>query len=296
MPLFAFFQQPLAQLIVSAVILGLGALFVVFIDLGAIAIAFYRLLLGGLLFGSILFIRREPLAISSKALFFAVLAGIFFGLDLAFWNMSILLIGPGVATILNSLQIFFMASFGILFYRDMPSFTLFLSLIITFIGVVLLSAHEVQAAQGGAFGVSAGIFSAFAFAASMLCLREAAKYQQNSLINTMFYASLAGSVAIGLWGYFAGETFITNDIPSWVMIAVYGSVVHVLAWFLMAKSIPHVSVAIAGLIMCLEPLTVFAIDLSFLDKSVTFWQSIGVLLTLTAVYVGSQSAKRQRKK
>ncbi len=288
MQLPKYFQQPLFQLIIASIIFGLAAIFVVFIDLGTTVIAFYRLMIGGILFGSILWIKREPIAINHKALFFALLAGVFFGLDLALWNKSIILIGPGVATILNSLQIFFMAGFGMILYQEKPTLTLWLSLVLTFIGVILLSYHETQISSDGTLGVIVGILSALVFAISMLCLKIVAKYQKHSLINTMFYASIGGAVTTGIYALIANEKFVTNDINSWIMIAIYASIVHVFAWFLMAKSIPHIAVAIVGLIMCLEPLTVCIVDLGFLGKSITIWQAIGAALILISVYLGSQ--------
>ncbi len=282
-------QQPLFQLTVASIIFGLAAVFVVFIDLGTTVIAFYRLLIGGILFGTILWIKREPIAINHKALLFALLAGILFGLDLALWNKSIILIGPGIATILNSLQIFFMAGFGLMIYKEKPTITLWFSLLLTFIGVILLSYHETQISSSGTLGIIVGILSALAFAASMLCLKIAATYQKHSLTNTMFYASIGGAVITGIYALIANEKLLTDDVNSWIMIAIYASIVHVLAWFLMAKSIPHIAVAIVGLMMCLEPLTVCIIDLGFLGKSMTIWQAIGATLILTSVYLGSQS-------
>ncbi len=286
------FQQPLFQLISSSVLLGLGAVFVVFMDFKPSVIAFYRLLLGGCLFGSILLIRREPLAISSEALFLASTAGILFGIDLSFWNQSIILIGPGIATILNSLQVFFMAIFGLVFFQDKPSPKLWLSLFITFIGVILLSYHETQQSEKGLLGISVGVLSGLAFACSMILLREAVKRQKYSLINTMFYASMAGALAIGAYSWLSGASFVTHDLGSWVNIVIYAIFVHVLAWFLMAKSMPYVSVALVGLIMTVEPVVAFVVDLLLLEKSITQWQVIGAILTLGAIYLGSRTSKK----
>lgn len=294
MILKTFYRQPLFLLIVSSLLFGVGAIFVVFIDLDAVAIAFYRLFCGAVLFGGILLVRREPLRIAPKTLLYASASGVFLGVDLSFWNESIVIIGPGIATILNSLQVFFMALFGIVYYRDKQNIVLSLSLFVTFIGVILLCSPEIKSVQGGLVGVIAGILSGLTFAFSMLSLREAAKRQTHSLVNTMFYSSLAGALVTGIYGALTGTRFMTSDLPSWGMIVAYGTVVHVLAWFLMAKSMPYVAVAVVGLVMCLEPLTVLVIDVALLGKNMTLWQAIGALLTLSAVYLGSQSAKGEK--
>lgn len=289
-----FYQQPILQLAASSVLFGLGAVFVVFIELDATVIAFYRLFIAAVLFGAYLLIRHESFFINQKALLMAALSGVFLGIDLAMWNASILIIGPGIATILNSLQVFFMAIFGLLLYRDKPSLKLWISLLITFFGVVLLCLHEVSYSDKGLAGVIIGVASAVAFALAMINLRAAAKYQTNSLVNTVFYASIAGAIATGIYALFDGSSFTIPNLQSLVMVLIYGGIVHVLAWFLMAYSISHIPVAIVGLIMCLEPVMVFIIDLGFLGKSVTIWQYIGAILTVAAIYLGSQSMKNKQ--
>ncbi len=160
--------------------------------------------------------------------------------------------------------------------------------------MVLLSSHEIDSAPTGFAGVVISIVSGVAFAASMLCLREAAKRQIHSLFNTMFYASVAGAVSTGIYAAADGSSFVIPDLSSWVMVLMYGSIVHVFAWFMMAKSLPHVAVASAGLLMCLEPVTILFIDIGLLGKSVTQWQIIGAALTISSIYVGSQAAKKSQ--
>lgn len=284
-------KQPIVQLSTSSILFGLGAIFVVFIDLDATVIAFYRLLIAALLFGVYLLVKREQLRIAPKALLFASLAGVFLGIDLAMWNTSIGIVGPGIATILNSLQVFFMAMFGIAFYREKPTAKLWLSLFISFIGVVLLCSHEIRATDGGWRGVIIGVVSGAAFAASMLCLKKTSQYQQRSAANTVFYTSLAGALATGVYAALDGASFTIPTLQSWVMILIYGGIVHVFSWFLMVNSISHIAVAVVGLIMCLEPVVVFFIDVGFLGKNMFIWQYMGAAMTIAAIYLGSQLSK-----
>ncbi len=282
-------KHPALQLALSSILFGIGAVFVIFIHLDAVVIAFYRLFLGALLFAAVLGFRRQPLAIDPRALGFASLAGIFFGADLALWNQSIVLIGPGVATILNSLQVFFMAGFGIAFFRDKPTSALWWSLIISFFGVVLLSLREIDASETGGLGIGVGIASGLAFALSMLALRQTAKHQKHSVINTMFYSSVAGAIATGSCALWLGRSFVTDDATSWLLMLLYGAGVHVFAWLLMATSMPLLGVAIVGLIFCLEPVVAVFVDVAFVGKHLSGWQTVGAVLTMSAIYVGTQS-------
>lgn len=283
--------SPVMQLVLSSVIFGLGAVFVVFIDLSAILIAFYRLLVGTLVFALVLAYKRQRFSISASAGIYAALAGAFFAIDLALWNASILSIGPGIATILNSLQVFFMALFAVILYKEQLTKYFFFSLCVTFFGVVLLSADEINGQSAGLYGITVGILSGFAFAISMLCLRIAVQKSKNHLIKVMFYASVSGTLTAAIMAVVAGHRFVINDTQTIVMMLFYALAVHVIAWFLMAKSIPSIRVALVGLIFCLEPVIAFFIDLSFLEKSVTIYQFIGAVITLFAVYLGTQINK-----
>ena len=50
---------------------------------------------------------RPELPRSKTALAYALLSGAALGIDLALWHESIYSVGPGISTLLNSLQIFF---------------------------------------------------------------------------------------------------------------------------------------------------------------------------------------------
>lgn len=287
-------NNPVAQLALSSILFGVGSVFVVFIQFDAVIIAFYRLLIGAGLFALILHLSHQPFGINHQALIFASLSGMMLGVDLALWNQSILIVGPGIATILNSLQIFFMAGFGVLMFADKPTRKLWLSLCLSFIGVILLCRHEWQTTANSGRGIFVGVASAVAFALSMLFMREAVKHQTNSLSNTMFYASITGAIALGIYALFSGCSFVTNHSASWLMMAIYGSVVHVLAWYLMAKAIPQLSVAVVGLLVSLEPIVVIMVDRLVLDKHLNSWQIFGAVLTIGAIYLGSQQRQASK--
>lgn len=288
------YRQPLFQLISAALIFGSGAIFVVFIALDATVIAFYRMFIPTILFAAFLILKRHSFVMSKKALLYAIGAGIFLGADLAMWNSSILIVGPGIATILNSLQVFFMAGIGILFYKNPSGRLLWVSLILTFLGVILLCSNEVHQTTNGGFGVFIGIISAVMFALYMACLRESAQHQTHSVAATQFYVSLSGALALGVFAALQGSSFAFTNLQSFSMILFYGGIVHVGAMLLMTIAMPHLTVAVIGMVMCLEPVAVLLIDILFLDKAISIWQYVGAILTIFAVYLGTQSTKKPK--
>lgn len=97
-------------LVIGCVLFGLGSLIVAHVDgVGAYAMAFWRLSVSALIFLSLALIFRQPFPSSRREVILALISGGALGLDLGLWHESIYAVGPGISTLLNSLQIFFLA-------------------------------------------------------------------------------------------------------------------------------------------------------------------------------------------
>ncbi len=77
------------------------------ISAGPATIGVYRMAIGAVILLIVTLLRKERLFIVNRFTLSALLAGFFFCLDLVTWHQSILYVGPGLATILNSCQYFF---------------------------------------------------------------------------------------------------------------------------------------------------------------------------------------------
>ena len=95
-------------LVVGCVVFGLGSLIVKFVDVGSYAIAFWRLLIAAPIFFLLGRFFRQKMPTKRKTVGYAILSGVFLAFDLALWHESIHAVGPGISTLLNSLQIFFL--------------------------------------------------------------------------------------------------------------------------------------------------------------------------------------------
>ncbi|MNP77497.1 EamA-like transporter family protein [compost metagenome] len=63
--------------------------------------------------------------------------------------------------------------------------------------------------------------------------------------------------------------------------------VQFVGWLLVNRSIGAISLGLAGLILLLEPVITYFIDIAFLGKANSTLQVCGALLTIVAVYIGS---------
>lgn len=128
-------------------------------------------------------LKRQHFPKSKKALFFAALSGVFLAFDLAFWHESIYAVGPGISTLLNSLQIFCLAAIGFVFFAERQSKLQILSLFLAVLGVALISVEELQHNIDGIYGIVIGLISAVMLAGSMVMVKKSSSRRANSIIS-----------------------------------------------------------------------------------------------------------------
>ena len=276
------------MLVIGCILFGLGSLIVKFVPVGAYAIAFWRLLIASGIFWLLMKLYRKPLPKQPKALFWAIASGAFLAFDLAFWHESIYAVGPGISTLLNSLQIFFLAFIGWLFFKEQQSKLQLASLLIATVGVVLIASPELQHNIEAGYGIFIGLLSGACLAASMASIRQAHRIEPISIFPLMWLISISGASALILPALiFNGDSLYPMTLTDIGLILIYGVVMQCIAWGMIAYTIPLLSLGLTGLLLLSEPVAALVIDAFLLHKSINVLQWLGAFLTLVAIYLGS---------
>ena len=276
-------------LVVGCILFGLGSLIVKFVPVGSYAIAFWRLLIASAVFWVLMKWKKQALPKQAKTRWFAALSGIFLAFDLAFWHESIYAVGPGISTLLNSLQIFFLAGIGYFCFAEKQSKMQLFSLVLAVVGVVLIASPELAHNLDGVYGILIGLASGAMLAGSMVMIRQEHNSEFTAIFQLMFLVSLFGAIALlppSLW--FNQVNFFPLTLADWGWIAVYGVVMQCMAWGMIAYAIPLLSLGLTGLLLLSEPVAALLIDYFYLDKPIDLWQWCGASLTLLAIYFGSR--------
>lgn len=279
-------------LIVGCIIFGLGSLIVKFVEIGSYAIAFWRLAIAAVIFVilSRCFSQRFPH--SKKAVGSALLSGVFLAFDLALWHESIHAVGPGISTLLNSLQIFFLSAIGFFFFGERLNKLQVFSLFLAVSGVALIASPEFGYNNHAVWGFISGIASGGMLALSMIWVRKTHQIEQVSLFPLMAILSFGGAVSLILPMFWLDSgALYPKTLSDAVLVFIYGAVMQCFAWGLIAYAIPLLSLSLTGLLLLSEPVAALVIDYFWLDKPINAWQWSGAALTLTAIYLGSQKSK-----
>jgi len=160
------------ELMAGAFTISFSAVFVKLVGMGPDAISFYRMAFGGICLLIISKARKEKIFTGIRPALLALLAGIFFALDLTFWHRSIQYIGPGLATILANFQVIFLAVTGILFFKERVTLRLILSIPLAMTGILLLCGLQWSSLSSNyKAGILFGLITAMCYTAFILTLR-----------------------------------------------------------------------------------------------------------------------------
>jgi len=288
-------NKPLISLIIGGFILALSGVAVAYGTMGTSAMGFYRMLLGGIALAIVAISKKLSFSVSRKTLFYACLAGCALALDLYWWHKSIRMVGPGLGAILTNCQSFSLAIFGYFLFKERITVIYFVSLLMSMLGIGLISGAGVLADQGTnlsgdyILGVVLGLASAVAYALCVVSIKlsQSPKQTVHPIVN-MVYLCGAATIFLFVAAAMEGESLVIPDSKNLFTVLAYGLIVQGIAWLMVSSAVPHVKTSIAGLILLAEPVGTYLVDLMFFSAKLTSVSFIGIVLTISAIYFGSQ--------
>lgn len=285
-------RTALLSMLAGAALIGTNAMMVRAAGTPPTVSAFWRMLFAGLMLVLLLRATGRWQKLPRHVWLWALLPATAFACDLWLWHRSILLIGPGLATLLGNAQVFFMALAGMLLYRERLGPRFIGGIVLAFIGLWLLLGSGWSALPPQyRWGVWLGLGTGVCYAIYNITLRRAQQHAREvtqgpaPIEQVLAIASLASAVLLGMMGWAEGADFA---IPSWqslgilLTLALFG---HCLSWVLISRAMPHLSVALIGLLLLLQPIIAFLLDVGLLGRATTPREWAGLLVSLAGIFL-----------
>ena len=263
-------------------------------DVGPNAAGFWRNLLGGLILAGAAASLGQSLWRGWGNLGLCALTGFWFALDLSFWHRSVHMVGPGISTILVGFQVFVMAAAGVLYYQERITWRLLVSIPLALCGLYLLVGLPwFEAGRDYQWGVICGLIAAVALGFYMLSLKHLQSRPGNqSHLANMALVSLSAAFFLGAEGARMGEALWLQGSTSWLAMLGYGFFCQALAMLCQSFGLPRTQASSAGLIMLSQPALSFGWDITLFARPTTWFEVLGALLALGAIYLGSSRVNK----
>lgn len=289
--------RAIGHIVFGAAMVSFTSVLVELTNVGPTVSAFYRMFFGGLILLSVAVVKRDRLWFGMKNLAIPLVCAFLFSMDLFFWHRSINFVGPGLATILGNMQVFFVAVLAVLFLKEKLGWRLLVAIPFAVVGLFMI-VRTGWGEEGGAvkMGVLYGLLTALSYALYILVLRksQSSGYKLRfSLIPNMMWISLMSAVILGATVVFEPEAhFGIPDLQTWAALLGLGVMGQVLGWVFISKGLPHVNVSVAGLALLLQPALAFGWDILFFGRSTTTLEYVGAAIVLAAIYLGATKTQQ----
>lgn len=287
-------RRPVFQVLLGAFMISFSAVFVKLADVSPTASGFYRVLFGFLFLLVMVLLRGNPKKPSPSQSLLIFFCGFTFALDLFFWHICILYVGPGLATLLGNFQVFLLAGVGIVFYRESARARLLLSIPLSIVGLLLIVGPD-WASLGQTYrtGILYGLLTALCYTFFLLGLRRLQGDGSTPLFSSLMLISLCCAVFLGLKMLHAGDSFTIPDTKSLLALLSLGLLCQALGWLLIADALPKIPASFTGLTLLLQPALAFLWDVAIFHRATGPLNWTGVVLTLAAIYMGLTGRRTQ---
>jgi drug/metabolite transporter (DMT)-like permease len=258
------------------------------------ASAFYRVLFGGLILLMPALWRQELKWKGMRQLSLAIACGLFLALDLTFYHYSIQYVGPGLGTILPNFEVLILMVVGILFLKEKAQPLFLISIPLAFAGLLMIVGLDWDAlGRHYKVGIYYGLAAAFCYAALLLSLRKLQATQQGiSIFYVWLIVSFASAAFLSVEIVRTGDTFWIPDWQSlWALMAL-GLLSQAAGWILITNALPHIQASTSGFVLLMQPALAFVWDVTLFQRPTSVVNWMGVLLALTAIYLGTLRTSR----
>ena len=241
--------------------------------------------------------HRRLGALPSRAVWLAILAGVFFAGDLLSWHHAVDAVGAGLATVLGNLQVIVVGLIAWLVLKERPPRPVLLALPIVLVGVVLISGVIGRDAYGvnPPLGVSLGIFTAICYAGYLLIIRRGSNDLRRPAGPVAISTASTAVVAIVV-GALLGEL---DPIPAWPShgwLALLGVTSQSIGYLIISISLPRLPAALVSIILLSQPVATVVLARILLDERPSIEQLLGVTLVVVGIAVATIPVGRLRDK
>jgi drug/metabolite transporter (DMT)-like permease len=279
-------------------VLGLGifaisfnGIFVQLADTNGDVAGFYRLAIGALVLsvGVLWSWRKGRKRLPAGVIWLCVFAGLAHAADLGMWNTSVLLIGPGIATLLGNTAPLWVALGAWLLFRERLRPLYWVGLGIALAGAALIVGLDALQGLGRGIGNLLGLATGVAYAAYQLLTHRA-----RALIDTMTFMWLYSGVgALALLIVSLGLKHPLVGLPTQTYLALVGMALfsHVGGWMMVNYAFGHLPVSQVTVTLLGQPILTTLLAIVFFGQLPAAWQIAGGIVTLVGIYVVHHSTR-----
>lgn len=277
--------------------IGFSAIFTKWANMPGSVSAFYRVLIAtaALTIPYLLYVyrrrqREKLLGVEQRAprigralLGVTVLAGLFFALDLVFWNSALRITSAANATLLGNLSTVWVSLGALLLFHESLKRRFWLGMVIALLGTAIIMGRDVFAHPDLGWGDLLSVGSSTFYAGYLLTTNRARR--RMGTMPFMWISSVASTIMLLAYVLVMGEKLTGFSAEQWWSLVALGLVSHALGWMAINYSLGHLPAPIASVSLLSQPVITALLAVPLLAEALSVYQLIGGALVLAGIYI-----------
>jgi drug/metabolite transporter (DMT)-like permease len=213
----------------------------------------------------------------------AALAGLFFALDLGFWNTSLLLTSAANSTLLGNTSTLWVSIGATLFFHEQLRRRFWGGMLLALVGAAIVVGRDVFVHPTLGWGDLLALGSGLFYAGYLLDTQRARRYL--GTLPFMWLSSAVATILLLAYTLAAGFALTGYSTNTYLSLLALGLISHVLGWLAINYALGHLPAPLTAVTLLSQPVITALIAVPLLGEQLSFYQIGGGLLVLLGVYV-----------
>jgi len=278
---------------VGALSLGFSAIFVRWAGAPGVVASLYRMAIGVVVMAWPFYRRgRARGHFSRQGVRLALMGGLFFAADLAFWSTGVVLSGATTPTLLANTAPLWVGLGAWALFRERLNAWFWGGLLLAMSGAVIILGHDAlrtaSLGSGAVFGLLAGVFYGGYFLITQRgreTLDALSYFWPAALSSTLSLLLVSLALRYPLTGY---------SLHTYLNFLGLGLVSQILGYLSINYALGHLSASLVSPTMLGQPVITVLLAVLLLNERLSPWQVIGGAAVLVGVYIVHRSQNSQR--
>lgn len=276
--------------------IGFSAIFVRSADAPGTVTAFYRMGIGSAVMALpfLNHLHRKEFQLSRPGVIAAIMAGIFFGGDLALWSTGITLSGAALPTLMANTAPIWVGLGAAVLFRERQTKMFWLGLVVSMAGAALILGQDFSLNGGAGLGTLLGLGAAVFYGGYYLLAQRGRIFLDT--LSFFWLSSFSSAVVLLLLNLGLGRPFTGYDTPTYLNFLALGTIVQVAGWIAINYVQGYLPASIVAPTLLGQPVVTAVLAFVLLGERFTFWHIAGAIVVLTGVYLVHWSRSSNREK
>lgn len=266
---------------------SMSAILVRWANAPATVMGFWRMVIAGLVMSPPVVHTLRHSSLNTRHLSIAVVAGFFFSLNLAAWNVGALTTTAANVTLLGNLSVVWVPLATMFVFKRKLRAAFWLGLVCALIGVGIILGQDLLAHPALGIGDLFGVASSFAYAVYLLAM-ERARAGLSALV-AWWISTLVSVIALLALSLALNAPLVDYPLASYAIFAIMALVVQIGGFLSLNYALGHLPAPIISVSLLAQPVLTALLAVPLLGQLLNGVQILGGTLVMTGIFIVHRS-------